>query len=195
VDPQLSSLARRLDELSAQVEELREGILCSDRWSAYGRWAVQRRQVCWAHLKRDVQKLVDRGGEAKGYGEKGLAAVHILFHEWHLYRGGGSSRQLRLELEPVRQAVRDWLGEGPSCADQPTRALCENLLAVEPALWTFLYRRGVEQTNNRAERVLRRAVLWRKRSFGCHSAAGCRCVERLLTVVQTLRLQQRPVLD
>ena len=43
--------------------------------------------------------------------------------------------------------------------------------------------------------MLRPAVLWRKRSFGCHSEEGCRYVERLLTVVQTLRLQGRDVLD
>ena len=38
-------------------------------------------------------------------------------------------------------------------------------------------------------------VLWRKNAFGSHSAAGCRFVERMLTVVQTLRLQDRPVLE
>ena len=54
---------------------------------------------------------------------------------------------------------------------------------------------GVEPTNNHAERVLRPGVLWRKNAFGCHSAEGCRFVERMLTVVQTLRLQKRPVLD
>jgi transposase len=54
---------------------------------------------------------------------------------------------------------------------------------------------GVEPTNNHAERILRLGVLWRKNAFGCHSAAGCWFVERMLTVVQTLRLQNRPVLD
>jgi transposase len=53
----------------------------------------------------------------------------------------------------------------------------------------------VEPTNSHVERVLRLAVLWRKKSFGSHSEAGCRFVERLLTVVQTRRLQGRPVLD
>jgi transposase len=53
---------------------------------------------------------------------------------------------------------------------------------------------GIEPTNNHAERLLRRGVLWRKNAFGCHSAEGCRFVERLLTVVQTCRLQGRPVL-
>ena len=50
-------------------------------------------------------------------------------------------------------------------------------------------------TNNHAERTLRRAVIWRKVSFGNHSDAGCRFVECILTVTQTLRMQQRPVLD
>ncbi len=49
--------------------------------------------------------------------------------------------------------------------------------------------------NNHAERVLRSGVLWRKNAFGCHSEGGCRFADRMLTVVQTLRLQKRPVLD
>jgi transposase len=62
-------------------------------------------------------------------------------------------------------------------------------------LWTFVVVEGVEPTNNHAERVQRLAVLYRKNCFGCHSDLGCRFVERLLTVVQTLRLQKRPVLQ
>ena len=47
---------------------------------------------------------------------------------------------------------------------------------------------GVEPTNNHIERLLRSGVLWRKNAFGCHNEAGCRFVERILTVTQTLRL-------
>ena len=64
---------------------------------------------------------------------------------------------------------------------------------------------GVEPTNNGAERPLRRAVLWRRRSFWTQSAEGSRFVERtlapragrvrVLTVVTTLRQQHREVLD
>jgi transposase len=68
-------------------------------------------------------------------------------------------------------------------------------LKLEPALWTFLYKPGVEPTNNHGERLVRSGVLWRKIAFGCHSERGCRFVERILTVVGTLRLQTRPVLD
>jgi transposase len=181
--------------LAALLGRKVKGIISSDRWSVYGRLRLGRRQLCWAHLKRDFQKLVDRGGAAAVYGAKGLAAVHILFTEWHLFRGGGSRRQLQAELGPLRRAVRAWLGDGTSCADAKAATLCRNLLDVEPALWTFLYQEGVEPTNNHIERLLRPGVLWRKNAFGCHSAAGCRFVERLLTVAQTLRLQKRPVLD
>ena len=93
----------------------------------------------------------------------------------------------------LRAQLRQWLGEGARCRDAKAAALCGNLLQVEPALWTFLYREDVEPTNNHMERLLRRAVLWRRRSFGSWSEAGCRFVGRVLTVVQTLRLQGRQV--
>ena len=60
---------------------------------------------------------------------------------------------------------------------------CAEILKVEAALWTFARVEGLEPTNNAAERALRPAVLWCKRSFGCHSAGGCRFVERLLSAV------------
>ncbi len=167
-----------------------KGIITSDRWRVYDRI-----RLCWANLKRDFQKLVDLGGAGKKYGEAGLAVAAILFHEWALFRGGGSRRALQRELEPVRHALRDWLEVGARCSSHKAATLCSNLLKLEPALWTFLYKKGVEPTNNHGERLARSGVLWRKIAFGCHSDRGCRFVERILTVVQTLRLQHRPVLD
>jgi transposase len=181
--------------LAALLGKKIKGIISSDRWSVYGQLKLGLRQLCWAHLKRDFQKLVDRGGAAKEYGELGLAAVGILFNEWHLFRGGGSRAALKRELEPLREAMRSWLEDAARCRDAKAAALCGNLLEAEPALWTFLYKKGVEPTNNHIERLLRPGVLWRKNAFGCHSESGCRFVERILTAVQTLRLQKRPVLE
>jgi transposase len=172
-----------------------KGIFISDRWRVYDRIRLSCRQICWAHLQRDFQKLVDLGGAGKKYGAAGLATAKILFAEWKLFRGGGSRRALQFELEPVRQNLRDWLEDGARCSSPKAAALCANLLKLEPALWTFLYKKGVEPTNNHGERLTRSGVLWRKIAFGCHSERGCRFVERILTVVQTLRLQKRPVLD
>lgn len=173
-----------------------QGIVCSDRWSVYGRLAVEKRQICWAHLRRDFQRLSERGSAAGSWlGEVGGATAHLLFHWWQAYRGGTISRaQLQVELEPLRAEFRGQLQDGLARRDAKVVTLCENLLAVEAALWTFLYVEGVEPTNNHAERMVRRGVLWRKCAYGSWSEVGCRFVERMLTVVQTLRLQKRPVL-
>ena len=96
---------------------------------------------------------------------------------------------------PDWRELQGVLEQGCSCADSKAATFCANLLALYPALWLFASIEGVEPTNNHVERILRLGVLWRKNAFGCHSAAGCRFVERMLTVVQTLRLQKRPVLD
>ena len=73
--------------------------------------------------------------------------------------------------------------------------MCHNLLKLWPALLTFAFVSGVEPTNNRAERALRAAVLWRKGCFGNQSENGSRFTERILTTVATLRQQNRNVVD
>ena len=80
-------------------------------------------------------------------------------------------------------------------AEAKTAATCRALLKLAPALWTFIDLPGVEPTNNAAERALRRAVLWRKGSFGSHSPAGSRFAERMLTIAATLKQQDRNVVD
>jgi transposase len=186
---------RSLLGLATLLSDTLQGILCSDRWSVYACWPVLLRQICWAHLKRDFKKCVDRGGAGVVVGQEGLRIVGRVFKAWHLFRGGGLSRaQLQSRLSPVARDLRKVLDAGRDCADSKTANFCTNLVALEPALWRFVVTAGVEPTNNHAERVLRRGVLWRKISFGCHSAAGCRFVERMLTVTQTLRLQNRNIL-
>jgi len=98
-------------------------------------------------------------------------------------------------VEPDCARTPRHFGAGRSCADSKAATFCVNLLALYPALWLFAAVEGVEPTNNHAKRILRLGVLWRKNAFGCHNAARCRFVERMLTVIQTLRLQKRPVLD
>ena len=165
------------------------GILCSDRWSAYDHVELLKRQVCWAHLKRNWEKMLERGGKAKIVAASCLSVQKRVFDLWHLFRGGGCSRaQLDDGMAPLLLHLLEVLQGGLRCRDRKTNRFCARLLRVYPALWTFVVVEGVEPTNNHVERAQRRAVLWRRRSFGCQSAAGCRFVERILTVVQTLRL-------
>jgi transposase len=63
------------------------GVVGSDRWSGYSRFPAERRALCHAHLKRDFQALVDRGGEAEPIGRWGLAEIKRLFALWHVRPG------------------------------------------------------------------------------------------------------------
>jgi transposase len=191
----LICLRRGRDGLQALLGTAIRGTVCSDRWSAYNRLSLYHRQVCWAHLKRDFQKCVDYGGEAAKVGRAGLAVVGEVFAAWHLFRGGGCSRDELIDrLDPVAARLHRWLERGQRCALSKVATFCSNLLALVPALWKFVVCEGLEPTNNHAERLLRRGVLWRKCAFGSQSVSGCRFVERMLTAVQTLKLQKRPVL-
>jgi transposase len=172
------------------------GVVGSDRWSAYNRFPAERRAVCWAHLKRDFQALVDRNGEAEPIGRWGLAEIERLFALWHRFRAGEFDRQvLQRRLIPLQARLGRLLRHGQKNPDRKAAGLCRQLRKWWPSLWTFARVDGVEPTNNAAERALRPAVLWRKGSFGSASAAGSRFAERLLTVVATCRQQGRPLLD
>jgi transposase len=190
-------LRRGAEGLRALLGEAVQGLICSDRWSAYHLVPIERRQLCWAHLRRDFQAMIDRGGEAAGIGEELLSHADMMFGLWHKARDGKRRRRWLLGHvnDWLRAEVRSLLEQGAACACARTAGVCAEVLKLEEALWTFARHEGLEPTNNAAERALRPAVIKRKRSFGCHSEAGCRFVGRLLSVTQTLRLRGRPVLE
>ena len=76
--------------------------------------------------------------------------------------------------------------------DDVAGKLVRQLMREIDSLWTFLDVRGVEPTNNRAERSHRFPVIYRKRSFGTRQKSGERFVESILSLRQTCRIQKRP---
>lgn len=187
---------RSTDAARALLGDLGRAILVTDRWSAYKHWAVEQRQLCWAHLRRDFTAFTERGGAAARVGRALLKDTETMFARWHRVRDGTlAPRQFWREMRPLRHRVERRLRRGAKLADAKTAATCRDLLALTPALWTFIDLPGVEPTNNAAERAIRPAVLWRRRSFGTHSAAGSRFAARLLTVAATLKQQRRNIVD
>ncbi len=173
-----------------------DGILVTDRWSAYTWYPVRWRQLCWAHLLRDIEAMIERGGGSQEIGEALKHQAHQMFHWWHRVRDGTLSRSsFRSYMSPVRREVERLLEAGSTCGVPKTEGMCREILKLRQALWTFVHLAGVEPTNNPAERAIRPGVLWRKGSFGTHSAQGSRFVESMMTVVTTLKQQQRNVLD
>lgn len=197
------SLSRGQEAARALLGADFDGTLVSDRWSGYNWLALSQRQLCWAHLKREFQKLDERGGESGSIGEALLKQEKKLFKLWYRVRDGTLSRvDFQGQTADIRQAVKEQLEQGgghhPERGEKTPRAktarTCQALLKVEPALWLFVYQEGVEPTNNVAERAIRPAVIWRRISFGSQSAAGSEFVARMLSVVTTLKQQDRDVL-
>jgi transposase len=178
------------------VGEQYEGVLTSDRAKAYNGQSLRRRQLCWAHLRRDFQAMIDRRNAGSPVGQQLLASADLLFTRWHWVREGRWRRStFRHDVSVLRSAFREALHAGTRCPCRKTAATCRELLTVEPALWTFARVEGIEPTNNAAERALRHAVQWRKTSYGTDSRTGSRFVEHLLTVVATCRQQERKILE
>ena len=173
------------------------GVLTTDRFPVYTHLGDDRRQVCWAHLRRDFQAMIDRADGGSVIGEELLAHADILCDHWQKVRDGTRTRRWfeRTHAGWLRAEVRALLDRGTGCACARTATVCRELLGVESSLWTFAGRGGVEPTNNAAERAVRHAVCWRKTSYGTDSERGSRFVERILTVVATCRQQGRGVLD
>lgn len=168
------------------------GVMNCDRAKMY--WRCGKLQWCWAHLKRDIQALIDRGNpQVKRLGHDLMKPVKSLFRQWARCRDGTLSRQqLPQVLSPVRDTVNGLLLRGYGTQ---ANGMCRELYSHRGWLWTFLETDGVEPTNNAAERSLRHAVIWRKLSFGTQSASGSRFVETLLSVIETCRQQNRNVLS
>lgn len=173
-----------------------KGTLVSDRWSGYGWVDVAQRQLCWAHLKRHFKAFEDYGSKARRIGKALQRETRKLFHELNRARDGTIQfSTMRNKVRPVQARIEALLAMGEACPSKKVAGMCREILTLRPALWTFLWRPWVEPTNNHGERVLRHAVVWRKSSLGTDSEVGSRFVERVLTAVQTLRLQRRNVLD
>jgi len=168
----------------------------SDRATALNFWAMEKRQICRAHLLRKAISFSERDGPAGGFGREMLDYIGILFDYWHQFKAGQMSReQLRERMAPVRLQLEVLLERGRDAKLRQLSGSCADMLEHRAALWTFVEQDGVEPTNNHAERELRAFVLWRKRSFGTQSERGNLFAERLMTVAHTARKQKRNVLE
>ena len=180
------------------------GILSSDRYGGYAWVDSSRRQLCWAHLIRNFAKIADRQGKSGEIGRQLVECTRRLFHEWHRVRDATIQfSTFRNYARRIRREIQDLLQEGASYAPKKgeksarakTSRSCCGLLTLEPSMWLFARREGIPPTNNLTEQLLRFAVLWRRMSQGTKSKHGSLFVGRLLTVIKTLRLQERNVLE
>ena len=160
-----------------------QGILVSDGYGLYRKW-VNGRQSCLAHLIR-------RAVGVSEHPDPDIAAVGIRI---------AKELQLLCHMAKDPPNIKQWndfytrlmlIFQLNGDCDDVAGQLVRHLMREVDCLWTFLDVQGVEPTNNTAERSLRFPVIYRKRSFGTKQQCGERFVERILSLRQTCRIQDR----
>jgi transposase len=172
-------------------------VLTSDRFSVYDHLPDWRHQLCWSHLRRDFQAMIDRKDAGSAVGAELLALSDELFALWRRVRDGTLTKGRfggKMHADRgFRVRVRAALGRGAACGCAKTAGTCRELLDREVSLFVFAFTPGVEPTNNAAERAVRHGVLWRKQSYGPKSAGGAAYLANIWSVVETCRQHGRNV--
>lgn len=165
------------------------GILISDRHGAYGTYLTDQRQLCWAHIIRNLERLSGRKGDPGILGLWLVRFARIIIQLEHRWRKSNyQSEHYRKRLLVARVNFRIALEQGRSDHEgQRTGNACRDLLRSEPMLWRFMASPGLDLTNNTAERALRPYVIWRKTSFFSQSERGDLFRARVMTVAESCR--------
>ena len=179
----------------AQAQELLgktfDGVIVRDRWRPYESIKGAQSQLCWAHLRRHFQSMIDFGGLSTERGRSLMDVSNQVFHHWHVFRDGSIDRvRLQEAIRPLSNrmdACLDLVGNLEAGHHKKFAGMARDLLRQWSSLWVFTTTDGVEPTNNAAEQAVRKLVLWRKSSFGANSDAGCCFVERIISVVGTAK--------
>lgn len=173
--------------------------LVTDRFRVYSTYGLH--QYCWAHLKRDFKRIEQRSGHVSVIGKLMSSLCSFLFKCAHERENNQISEEEFIQKARKLKDEFHYLFKLGLRADThdlklgTTGRFCERILSNEEKLWAFIEDLSLDLTNNLSERNLRPAVLWRKVSFGNKSARGEQFVERILSVVETLKVQGRNILD
>jgi transposase len=149
---------------------------------------LKRRQLCWAHLRRDFTAHAEGLAAEKEFGEHGLALSEHVFWAWEVFTHTRDRRELQRSIRSLQRTYKPIFRSFAAkwARNKRCRGMAKNLSKAWPALWTFAKHEGVEPTNNHAERALRSAVIYRKLSLGSQSQEGELRVARLLSAAHHL---------
>ena len=178
-------------------EEVREiipgdyaGVMVSDRGKSYDaeEFAGVAQQKCLGHLVRNVTDVVEgKRGRAREFGVR----LKVLLREglalWHA-RGGLGADEFRARAHKLDEQLTHHLRNRILRDDDNQRLLDGIGLQHDRGhLLRFLETEGVEPTNNRAERILRPAVIARKVSQCSKNRLGAEAHAAFISTAQTAR--------
>lgn len=185
---------RGFAQAAAVLGEGFEGFLVRDGWSVYRQFGKAVHQTCLAHLLRRCRERIEVAGVG---GAQFPRAIQTLLQSSLDLRDRRDREQIsvhglavaRGKLEARLDRVLQRRTRSPA-----NRRLRNHLWREREAMFTFLYCPGLEATNWRAEQAIRPMVVTRKVWGGNRTTHGAQTQSILLTILQTCRQQNRPLL-
>lgn len=166
-----------------------EGIVTTDQYAGYRFISPSQRQLCWAHVARNVTAIAESSERVNHpIGARLILLADTVFRIRHRWENGQLCKAHYLRrLRRCRESWRSTLEGGALLCSKRYRGRCRLLLQDDEMLWQFIADDHIALTNNEAERALRGYVLWRKGSYGVWSHRGEQFRQRLLSLVETAK--------
>lgn len=185
----MAAYGRGIDAAKRLLGSELAGVLVTDQYAGYRFVDDSQRQLCWAHVLRNVAAIA-QSGEAvnQPIGAKLVLLANSVFRARHRYENGDLGKEQYLHrLRRYRQSWLKQLAQGTLLCSKRYRGRCEWLIKDDDMLWRFMDDDDIPLTNNEAERALRGNVLWRKGSYGVCSHRGELFRQRILSLVETAK--------
>lgn len=167
----------------------RNSLVVTDRYAAYNYFADKNRQICWAHLSRDFERLAHSWNiEVKVLGcylrnvatELFALKKALLKNEIDVFRFTRRARKLRKRTRYYLKEIFH-LPEAIGAS-----RVAKSILKSERMMWNFLDDpENIPLTNNHAERQIRHYVVYRKNSYFTQSERGNTFLERIISLYLT----------
>ncbi len=165
------------------------GIIITDFYSAYNR-LPGKKQKCLVHLLSEMRSSYEKS-DAKEFLKYHRKLKRILTDAIRLgeIKDDIPKETLYGRILKIKRRLLQWsIG---NYKDKHLSNLATRFLKHWFDLTTFLEEEGVSFNNNIAERMIRPNVIIRNRSYQNRSQTGAQAHEVLMSILQTLRLQQK----
>lgn len=182
----------RHEEVQEVIPPDYAGVMVTDRGRSYDAQAFDAvaQQKCLAHILRSIRDVLQtKKGRARDFGERLKGLLQDAMQLWRV-RQAGEVTDFATEASLLCDAITHHLR--PRLLTDPDNQRLLNGIGRQHDrghLLRFLEDPQVEPTNNRAERVLRPAVIARKVSQCSKNPAGAQAFAAFKSVVQTLAKQ------
>jgi transposase len=179
------------------------GALITDDYSSYNAVGARNQQTCWNHIRTKAREIVKQieltdppisAPQSIAFCKTLRRFAVEMCALGRKQRGGKLSLARAKAMIPALNKRLKRLG-GEPLEHEAAETLRKRVMVKDrDKLFTFLRVKGVEPTNNHAERSLRFLVIMRKICFGTRSPAGSESHGVLPSLLQTARRQGKDVI-